>query len=47
MQASIPILVMIRHRSCDFLYTSNEIKMMHRDIYTAIKIGAPGVVFGV
>ena len=47
MQASVPVFVMIRPRSCDFLYTSQEIEMMHRDIHMAKKLGAPGVVFGV
>jgi copper homeostasis protein len=47
LQARVPIFVMIRPRSCDFLYTSEEIEMMHRDIYMAKKLGAPGVVFGV
>jgi copper homeostasis protein len=47
MQFSLPVFVMIRPRSCDFLYTGDEIEMMHRDIYHAKKLGAPGVVFGV
>lgn len=47
MKFSLPVFIMIRPRSCDFLYTSTEIEMMHRDIYNAKKLGAPGVVFGV
>ena len=47
MKVSVPVFVMIRPRSCDFLYTDAEIEMMHRDIHTARKLGAPGVVFGV
>jgi copper homeostasis protein len=47
MKASVPVFVMVRPRSCDFLYTSEEIEIMHRDIYWARKLGAPGVVFGV
>jgi copper homeostasis protein len=47
MQFDLPVFVMIRPRSCDFLYTSGEIEMMHRDIFNAKKLGAPGVVFGV
>jgi len=43
----IPIFVMIRPRGCDFLYTSAEIEMMHRDIFHAKQLGVPGVVFGV
>jgi len=41
------IFVNIRPRSCDFLYTGDELEMMHSDIHTAKKAGAPGVVFGV
>lgn len=47
LKAPIPIFIMIRPRSCDFLYTSAEIEMMHRDISHAKRLGAPGVVFGV
>jgi copper homeostasis protein len=47
MKVDIPVFVMIRPRSCDFLYTSQEIEMMHQDIHFAKKSGAPGVVFGV
>ncbi len=47
MKASSPVFMMIRPRSCDFLYTDNEIEIMHRDISAAKKLGAPGVVFGV
>lgn len=39
--------VMIRPRSCDFLYTSDEIEMMHEDIHTVKQLGGLGVVFGV
>lgn len=47
LKVRIPVFVMIRPRSCDFLYTSAEIEMMHRDIYVAKELGAPGVVCGV
>lgn len=47
MKASPPVFMMIRPRSCDFLYTDDEIEIMHRDISAAKKLGAPGVVFGV
>jgi copper homeostasis protein len=47
LKSSKPVFVMIRPRSCDFLYSSQEIEIMHRDIYNARKLGAPGVVFGV
>jgi copper homeostasis protein len=46
LKASTPVFVMIRPRSCDFLYTDREIEIMHRDIHAAKKLGAPGVVFG-
>jgi copper homeostasis protein len=47
LKAGVPVFMMIRPRSCDFLYTDNEIEIMHRDIHAAKKLGAPGVVFGV
>jgi copper homeostasis protein len=47
LRGPIPVFVMIRSRSCDFLYTGEEIDMMHEDIYVARKLGAPGLVLGV
>ena len=47
LKIDIPVFVMIRPRGCDFLYTSAEIEMMHRDISVAKELGVPGVVFGV
>jgi copper homeostasis protein len=47
LKVSPSVFMMIRPRSCDFLYTENEIEIMHRDIHAAKKLGAPGVVFGV
>jgi copper homeostasis protein len=47
LHVGVPVFVMIRPRSCDFLYTSQEIEMMHRDIHMARQLGVPGVVFGV
>jgi copper homeostasis protein len=47
LKTDVPVFMMIRPRSCDFLYTDNEIEIMHRDIHAAKKLGAPGVVFGV
>lgn len=41
------VFMMIRPRSCDFLYADEEIDMMCRDIYMARNLGACGVVFGV
>jgi len=46
LKVSQPVFIMIRPRSCDFLYIDHEIEIMHRDIHTAKKLGAPGVVFG-
>ena len=43
---SVPVMVMIRPRGGDFLYTSAEVDAMLRDIEAAGELGAPGVVFG-
>lgn len=43
---SIPVMVMIRPRGGDFVYSSEEIEIMLREIETAKSIGAAGVVFG-
>ncbi|KAH7916461.1 copper homeostasis CutC domain-containing protein [Hygrophoropsis aurantiaca] len=43
----IPIMVMIRPRTGDFLYSEYEIEVMIEDILTFKKQGAQGVVFGV
>ena len=43
---SVPVMVMIRPRGGDFLYTSSEVDVMLRDIDAAGRAGAPGVVFG-
>ena len=44
---SIPMHVMIRPRSGDFCYDSNEFETMRRDITLAARLGANGVVFGI
>ncbi|MCX6283766.1 MAG: copper homeostasis protein CutC [Bacteroidetes bacterium] len=43
----IPVMVMIRPRGADFLYTHNEFEIMKNDICTARDLGADGVVFGI
>lgn len=40
------IHVLIRHREGDFVYTPDEIEIMHRDIAEAARLGADGVVIG-
>ena len=46
LKLKVPVFIMIRPRSCDFLYSGDEIEMMLRDIHSVKKMGAPGVVFG-
>src|SRR5688572_7423487 len=45
-ESPIPVHVMIRPRSGDFLYSDDEFELMKSDIRHAIKSGAAGVVFG-
>lgn len=43
---SIPVLVMIRPRGGDFVYTEAELRQMERDIALCQQAGVAGVVFG-
>jgi copper homeostasis protein len=43
----IPLYVLIRPRSGDFLYTDDECEAMCRDIETCVALGCDGVVLGV
>lgn len=45
-QINIGLMVMIRPRGGDFLYSAHEIELMKYDIAQAKKLGADGVVFG-
>ena len=43
----IPMHVMIRPRSGDFVYDQNEFSVMMHDVALAQRVGADGVVFGI
>lgn len=45
-RVKIPLFVLIRPRTGDFLYTDDERDVMRRDIALAMSLGADGVVFG-
>ena len=45
-RVSIPVMMMIRPRGGDFLYTDLEYEIMRRDIEEAKRLGVHGVVFG-
>jgi len=44
---SLPMHVMVRPRAGDFCYEPEEFEIMRRDIATAKKLGANGLVFGI
>lgn len=46
-RVAVPIMVMIRPRGGDFLYSEIEFEVMLRDIAVAKNLGVHGVVFGV
>src|SRR5688500_10308962 len=45
-RVSVPVLVMIRPRAGDFVYSREELDIMRDDIAAAIDLGASGVVLG-
>ena len=44
---NLELFVMIRPRGGDFVYSTEEFEIMKRDIMSAKRIGADGVVFGI
>jgi copper homeostasis protein len=46
-QTTLPIVVMIRPREGNFVYTENELAAMRHDILLAKKLGMDGIVCGV
>lgn len=46
-RAEVPVMVMVRPRGGDFLYSDLEFDVMLRDIEVVKEVGADGVVFGI
>lgn len=44
---TVPVMVMIRPRGGDFIYSADEFEIMKEDIIRCKELGADGVVFGI
>ncbi|KIH43516.1 CutC family protein, partial [Ancylostoma duodenale] len=43
----MPLFIMLRPRPGDFVYTDDEIQVMHEDMRSMKQVGVAGFVFGV
>jgi copper homeostasis protein len=46
MELGIPVFPMVRPRGGDFVYNTDEMDVMHRELHVFRELGCPGVVFG-
>jgi copper homeostasis protein len=46
-RSGLPVHVLVRPRSGDFVYSASEVDVMRRDIVHVKELGAAGVVFGI